>query len=83
MDGVQKGAAQLAAAASADVVLSAEAEPAAAVAHLQGVQAELGGLQREAERITGLQRTFQVGAQHCCCCCWRPLPGPGACRAVP
>ncbi len=58
---MHKAATQLAATASAAVVLSAEAEPAAAVAHLEGVQAELGVLQREAERITGLQRTFQVG----------------------
>jgi hypothetical protein len=61
MERMQGQLVQLAAAAAADVVLSQEVQPAAAVAHLEAVAEELGALQREAEHVVGLQRTFQVG----------------------
>lgn len=60
MESVQRQVTELGTAASADLVLSEEADPAAAIAHLRELLDTISALQGEADRITGLQRTFKV-----------------------
>jgi hypothetical protein len=72
MASIQKQVAELGAAAADELVRSDEAEPAAAIAHLRDLQDAITGLQGEADRVIGLQRTFKVGGA---CSCW---PGLGA-----
>jgi hypothetical protein len=78
MESVQKQVTELGAAASADLVLSEEADPAAAIAHLRELLDTISTLQGEADRITGLQRTFKVSRGSSCSsvpsCVHAPLP---------